>query len=100
MLVALAAPTVMAFAGRFVVAGAQPGQEARCSAEGNQAAGSAPISPMTGAEPCPAIPGTDWSAPLGTKGLHHLLDLLVQRGIIELVQMGRVQPAHQGRDDR
>ena len=33
-------------------------------------------------------------------GLHHLLDLLVQRGIIELVQMGRVQPAHQGRDDR
>ena len=51
-----------------------------------------------GAMPCD--PGTDWSAPLGTKGLHHLLDLLVQRGIIELVQMGRVQPAHQGRDDR
>ena len=56
-----------AFAGRFVVAGAQPGQEARCSAEGNQAAGSAPISPMTAAEPCPAIPGTDWSARAGHK---------------------------------
>ncbi len=82
VLVACAAGTVMAFAGRFVVARAQPHPRGQMLSRGNQAAGSAPISEMTVAEAPTPIPGSMQSARVGHKGMHQLLDLLVEAPII------------------
>ncbi|SGM30685.1 Uncharacterised protein [Mycobacterium tuberculosis] len=99
MLVACAAGTVMAFAGRFVVARAQPhprGQMLSRGEPGRRVGADFRDDRRRGTHPDPRDRCNQLAS--GTKGMHQLLDLLVESTDhrIELIQMSQVQPTHQG----
>ncbi len=99
VLVACAAGTVMAFAGRFVVARAQPhprGQMLSRGEPGRRVGADFRDDRRRGTHPDPRDRCNQLAS--GTKGMHQLLDLLVESTDhrIELIQMSQVQPTHQG----